>query len=82
MNILVRNRLPKLYELLNNLSYYSLRIDYVAKKIGLSIAFLKKLDHSTQSVEAKIFEEMTGDSINVFVYNNVTYIGLETRRIA
>lgn len=58
-----------LYDFLNNRDYYSLEINYVARKFNLS------------KLNFEVFQLLMNDSINIFTYNNITYIGLESRRI-
>lgn len=71
----------KLYELLLNKKYYSLSINYVSELLEISISKLERLDIKTNGITSNRFKKKFNDHINVFVYNNVKYIGLETRRI-
>ena len=72
-----------LYKLLanKNKGYYSLGIKYVSRLTQIPLDELKKLDWKTNSAYADIFESLYNDKINVFTFNNITYIGLETRRL-
>lgn len=62
----------QIHKLLNNKRYYSLSIPYVATKIGCSCAYLRSLNGT----------KLHHDLVNVFVFKNVEYIGLESRRLA
>lgn len=64
-----------LYILLADESYYSLEIGYVSEETGISLHVL------SSSALSKVFLILYNDTINVFVYRGVTYIGLESRRI-
>lgn len=64
-----------LYNLLADRSYYSLEINYASKKTGIPTRILRSKALSDK------FERMYNDPLNVFSYNGVTYIGLETQRI-
>lgn len=88
-NVLERkNKLFDLFYLLSNKKYYSLSITYVSSKLNLSIEYLKNLDFCTRNrLNDHIFNSslyfflLFNDFINIFDYNNITYIGLESRRI-
>lgn len=69
-----------LYKLLADKLYYSLRIDYVSKVLKISTSYLREFGTKTTDL-AKNFNQKHNDSINIFFYNNVEYIGLETRRM-
>ena len=45
------------------------------------IDLLFKYSHGSDTLESRMFEYITNDYINIFTYNNVTYIGLETERL-
>jgi len=74
------DKLLKLYEILNDKSYYSLGINYTSKLSGLPISYLRSLSRDYNNSQR--FEDLTNDSINIFTFNKVEYIGLESRRIA
>jgi len=76
-----RQTIKELYDLLNNKEYYSLRLDYVARITGIPERVLLQFDRESHMSRARDFEDQTGDSINVFRYNQIRYIGLESRRI-
>lgn len=63
----------KLYHLLSDKSYYSLRLDYVANILKISVNNIRSLSDA--------FEERFGDKLNIFIFNNVEYIGLQSRKI-
>jgi hypothetical protein len=65
----------ELYNLLNNKSYYSLSVIYVSKLLNVDIKIL------TSSELSQLFLTAFQDKINTFIYNQVIYIGLESRRI-
>jgi hypothetical protein len=69
----------QIYELLNDKSYYSLTLSYAAEQLQLPRSVLRKFADSNDI--RKKFEQCTGDQLNMFKFNQVTYIGLETRRI-
>lgn len=64
-----------LYRLLNNKNYYSLSLPYVSQILQVPESTIRWIAASDE------FSRSTGDRLNIFTYNNVTYIGLETRRI-
>jgi len=64
-----------LYKLLSNKKYYSLEINYVSKLVGLDVEYLESTRLSN------VFDLLFRDRINVFTYNGVRYIGLESQRI-
>jgi hypothetical protein len=68
----------KIYELLSNKSYYSLSVRYLAHKLSISESYLRSLDHTISTKFSNLFD----DPINIFTYNNIVYIGLESRRLA
>lgn len=73
--------ITRLYALLNDNNYYSLEIIYTAKKLGSSMTKLLNYDYNRNTDQSRDFEQLTNDHINVFRYNDVTYIGLESRRL-
>lgn len=70
-----------LYALLNKRNYYSLEIKYVSRILDVSVYKLKRLDYKKNNNYSIEFKELFGTHINIFTYNNITYIGLESRRI-
>jgi hypothetical protein len=72
----------KIHVLLSDKTYYSLSLSYLSKLTGIPVSDLRKLDKRSKSKLALDFESIYNDHINIFIYNNVEYIGLETRRIA
>jgi hypothetical protein len=62
-----------IYSLLTDPSYYSLEIGYLSSQTGVSVEYLRSLNG---------VRLVPWDWVNVFTYNNVTYVGLESRRIA
>ena len=81
-NDIKKNRKWKqLYELLSNKKYYSLNINYVSELLEIPISKLERLDIKTNGITSNRFKKKFNDHINVFIYNKVKYIGLETRRI-
>ncbi len=76
----VDTQLSHLYNVLRNPSYYSLEINYLSKLTNISPLILRMLSHPS-SLYAIRFHQLTHDTINVFTYNNVEYVGLETRRL-
>lgn len=75
--------LIELYLLLSRREYYSLEINYVAKKTGLSREQLTNLVNEPR--ERERFHQQTNDGLNIFQYPEgpkaITYIGLESRRV-
>lgn len=76
-----RQMIKELYDLLNKKEYYSLSLDYVTRITGIPERVLWQFDREGHRSRARDFEDQTGDSINVFRYNQIRYIGLESRRI-
>jgi hypothetical protein len=68
----------EIYNILSNKKYYSLSIKSLSRKIPAPISYLKSLDNKINTN----FKTRFGDHINIFTYNNIEYIGLESRRIA
>jgi len=66
----------RLYNLLNDQSYYSLEVNYVSKLTNVPVILL------TSDELSSYFKFKYDDKINTFMYNSVTYIGLESRRVA
>jgi len=75
---LTTDTLLKLYGILNNRKYYSLEINYLARRVGVSIKTLRSINTDQNAID---FFRLIKDSINIFSYNNIEYIGLESRRI-
>jgi hypothetical protein len=75
------SQLHKLYRLLNNRNYYSLSTDYVKRKTGILRVVMRYQLSNPNSVLYHRFLALMSDTLNVFVYNSVEYIGLETRRL-
>ena len=63
----------KLYHLLRNKDYYSLNLSYVSSILNMPVNSIKLL--------VDTFEERFGDELNIFMFNNVEYIGLQSRKI-
>jgi len=78
----ITNMDSKIYELLSRKEYYSLGINSLAKRLGVTVSYLESLDFEKKTVKSIDFYLKFGDYINIFTYNNVRYIGLESRRIA
>ena len=66
----------RLYNLLNDQSYYSLEVNYVSKLTNVPVILL------TSDELSSYFKFKYDDKINTFMYNSVIYIGLESRRVA
>ena len=58
-----------LYNLLNNKSYYSVEINYTAKQLNIPVSMLYDIQCDPQ------FEKNCQDILNIFIYNDITYIG-------
>lgn len=73
----------RLHDLLSvtDQGYYSLSVRYVARELDIDVDLLRSLGDRDNKYAKRFFEKY-GDYINVFKYNRVTYIGLESRRIA
>jgi hypothetical protein len=71
----------EIYKLLSNRDYYSLEINYVSKILNISKLDLQSFDNKLKSIDSQQFEKFFNDKINIFIYNKVEYIGLESRRI-
>jgi hypothetical protein len=67
----------KIYRLLSKKEYYSLSIKYVSRELNVPLSYLQSLNHKI----GMRFENRFGDRINIFIFNDVEYIGLESRRI-
>jgi hypothetical protein len=48
---------------------------------NIPINKLLEYEHTTNSPRSIFFENVTKDYVNIFTYNGVTYIGLETERL-
>jgi hypothetical protein len=68
----------QIYNLLRDESYYSLGLNSLSKKLGVTKSYIRSLDHNV-NIE---FKKRFNDHINIFAYNTITYVGLESRRIA
>ena len=55
--------------------WYSYTLGYTSRKTGISTRRINKL------FESKCFEERYNDSLNIFKYNGIKYIGLGSRRL-
>lgn len=64
-----------LHALLSDKKYYSIGINRASKKTCMSVEYLRSTRLSN------IFMCLFSDKINIFTFNGVEYIGLETRRI-
>ncbi len=68
-----------LYSLLSNKNYYSLTLQFVSHQLNISLPILRLL--GTNSILSQKFISQYNDHINIFTFNNVEYIGLESRRL-
>jgi hypothetical protein len=67
--------------LLRDKNFYSYSVNYVSENTNIPVDKLMKFSHDAKSFESTSFEHLTHDWINIFSYNNVEYIGLESERI-
>jgi hypothetical protein len=68
----------RIYQLLLDPTYYSLALPYLAMLAHVSQEYLYSLDVKKNCA----FQRRFDDFINIFTFNDVVYIGLESRRIA
>jgi hypothetical protein len=82
MSRLTSDDAKRLYNLLGikDQGYYSLGVRYVAKHLDIDLDLLRSLGDRFSRPSVK-FYTLYHDYINVFKYNRVTYIGLESRRL-
>ena len=71
----------ELYHLLNKKSYYSLEINYATSILSREFSDVNLHTFRPNSIDSIEFNRITQDTINIFIYNGITYIGLESRRI-
>jgi hypothetical protein len=71
----------RIYNLLSNKNYYSLSLNYVASILNIPIRYLRLFDSQSGNHRSLTFQKRFNDHINIFIYNDVEYIGLESRRI-
>ena len=64
-----------LYDLLANPEYYSLSINTVAHTTGASVSLLKSNRLNNK------FVRRYDDHINIFTFNGITYMGLQSQKI-
>lgn len=67
----------KLYKLLSDRSFYSLRLDYVAEQLNIPDRYLRLMNHKNRNISTISFRERFNDMINIFKYRNIEYIGLD-----
>lgn len=65
--------MDRLYQILLDKRYYSLEINYTSSMTSIPVEYLLQLDK---------YRIVDGDWINIFQYNDVTYIGLQSRYLA
>lgn len=61
-------------------TYYSLEIGYVCKLTGLDRKLIEEYAN-TDTFRGTSFQQTYNDTLNIFSYSGVTYVGLESRRI-
>ena len=71
----------RIYNLLSNKQFYSLRLDYISNISDIPIKYLRLLDQKSNSISRYNFSERFHDEINIFNYNDIEYMGLESRRL-
>jgi len=76
-----QEQIQLVYNLLKDPSYYSFGLSLIVHHSKLSEKQLRLLEHTSGGVYSKKFSERFNDQINIFKYNDVTYIGLESRRL-
>lgn len=82
--IIMQNEVQRLYDFLLPLRdnrFYSYEIKHTSKETNIPIDRLVKYVHGSNTPESLYFEKQTKDHVNIFTYNDVTYIGLETERV-
>lgn len=80
----INDEVEKLYGFLLPLKdprFYSCEIYWASKQINIPVNELMKYAYMANTPESIMFENITNDHINIFNYNGVTYIGLESERI-
>ena len=75
----------KLYEYLKNDKWYSMQIDVTCKKANITKNELNDIKHksgkNSESFERYILKiKGVKDHVNIFDFNGITYVGLETRK--
>ena len=70
-----------IYNLLSNKTFYSLRLDYISNILNIPIKYLRLLDKKSNSISRHSFNKRFHDEINIFNYNGIEYMGLESRRL-
>ena len=61
--------------------FYSYEINYTSETLNIPLEILLKYSHDEILSESITFEYLTGDWVNIFTFNNITYIGLESERL-
>jgi len=65
----------------NDMKFYSYSLKHVSSKTRIPIENILKFDNKKDTNESKIFRLITNDHINIFNYNGIVYVGLETERL-
>lgn len=65
--------IDKIWDILNDKSYYSISPNYAAKKLNITKSLFNDM--------IKHVEKRYNVQINIFKFNDRTYVGLESRRI-
>jgi hypothetical protein len=72
------DKLLRLYGILNSRKYYSLEINYLSKRVGIPVKTLRSIYTNQNAIN---FFDLIKDDINIFFYNDIEYVGLESRKI-
>lgn len=76
-----RNIQIRVYNLLSNKMFYSLRLNYISDILAIPTRYLRLLSCQSSSISKYNFSKNFCDEINIFNYNGIEYMGLESRRI-
>jgi len=79
--VIIVKILYTLLEINNNKIFNCYGINFVSLKTGIPVNVIFKYNNQNFSKESRIFNILTGDRINFYIGNGITYIGLESERI-
>lgn len=84
INDIIHNQSMKLYYALipsGDRKFYSYEFNYITKKLNISPEVLLRYWNVNNTKESNYFNSLTNDHVNIFNYNGIIYIGLESERI-
>jgi len=70
----------RVYRYLKRKDYYSLEIGYLCRKARVTEEYVRELADPSNLLSEEFYGKYQ-DVINIFTFNNVIYVGLETRRL-